>query len=216
MKILIVYAHPEPTSFNHALKDKAVQILQKGNNEVIVSDLYNQKFNPTANWNDFKMIDPNLPRQYSVIQRDAYLKHQLAEDIQKEQDKLRWGDVVIFQFPLWWFGLPAILKGWFDRIFAAGYAYDKEKWFSTGLLHPRKALLSVTTQSPLSAYQPDGIHGDIKQFFKPIHHTLRFVGLSPLEPFVAYAVMNIDLQERKRYLTNYQLHLDKQILQRRI
>lgn len=211
MKIFIVYAHPEPTSFNHALKEQAMNVLQTAHHEIKLSDLYAMHFKPTADWNDFKEINPTIPKQYSVIQRDAYLNHQLSNDIKEEQDKLSWCDVIIFQFPLWWFDAPAILKGWFDRVFAAGFSYDKEKWFSTGLLQPKGAILSVTTQSPKSAYQAGGLHEDINQFLRPIHHTLRFVGITPLNPFVAYGVMNIDEQERKKYLSDYQEHLLKQI-----
>lgn len=211
MKVLIVYAHPEPTSFNHALKEQAIHVLQESHHEVKLSDLYAMHFNPTADWSDFKEINHSLPLQYGAIQRDAYFKNQLADDIQTEQDKLAWCDMVIFQFPIWWFGMPAILKGWFDRVLTAGFSYDKEKWFSTGLLQPRKALLSVTTQSPVNEYQPGGMHGDIDQFLHPIHHVLRFVGITPLNPFVAYGVMNIDDLERKKYLTDYRTYLLRQI-----
>lgn len=211
MKIFIVYAHPEPTSFNCALQEQAINVLQEAHHEIKLSDLYAMRFNSIANWSDFKEINHELPRQYGVIQRDAYLNNQLSDDIKEEHDKLSWCDMIIFQFPLWWFGMPAILKGWFDRVLAAGFSYDKEKWFSTGLLQPKQAILSVTTQSPFSAYQPDGMHGTINQFLHPIHHTLRFAGITPLNPFVAYGVMNIDNQERKKYLMSYKTHLLEQI-----
>lgn len=211
MKILIVYAHPEPTSFNHALKEQAIRVFNKANHEVILSDLYAMNFKPTADWHDFKEINHSLPRQYGVIQRDVYFKNQLSDDIKTEQDKVSWCDLMIFQFPLWFFGMPAILKGWFDRVFAAGFSYDKEKWFSNGLLQPKKAILSVTTQSPINAYQPGGLHEDIHQFLHPIHHTLRFVGITPLNPFVAFGVMNIDDQERKKYLADFAANLLEQI-----
>lgn len=207
MNILIVYAHLEPTSFNAALKERAIDVIKECQHEIKISDLYQMNFKASADWQDFTERDPALPKQYGVVQRDAYLKNHLSDDIQQEQMKLSWADIVLFQFPLWWFGPPAILKGWLDRVLAAGFSYDKEKWFDTGLLKPRRAMLSVTTQSPMSAYQSGGMHGDITQFLHPTHHTLRFVGIAPLDPFVAYGVMNIDDQERKQYLNAYQEHL---------
>jgi putative NADPH-quinone reductase len=210
MKILIVYAHPEASSFNHALKEQAVNVLKNASHEIKLSDLYAIHFNPVAGWDDFKEIDSTLPHQYGVVQRDAYLKNLLSDDIKREQEKLSWCDAVIFQFPLWWFGLPAILKGWFDRLFATAYAYDKDKMFSAGLLQPIQAMLSVTTQSPSSTYQADGRHGDMNQYLHPIHHTLRFAGIKILQPFVAYGVMNITDVERKQYLVSYEKHLSEQ------
>ncbi|MEK8171985.1 NAD(P)H-dependent oxidoreductase [Streptomyces sp. M19] len=53
----------------------------------------------------------------------AYTDGTLSEDIRAEQDKLRWADTIVLQFPMWWFGVPAILKGWFDRVFVKGFAY---------------------------------------------------------------------------------------------
>jgi NAD(P)H dehydrogenase (quinone) len=201
VKFFLVYAHPEPTSFNAALKTQAIATLEK-NHSVKVSDLYAMKFNPVASWDDFKKINPDLPKQYGVVQHDAFLTNQLTDDIRQEQEKLAWCDVVIFQFPLWWFGAPAILKGWFERVFAGGFAYDKDKWFETGLLKPRRAMLSTTTQSPLSAYQADGMHGEIDAYLKPIHHTLKFAGFEILAPFVSYGVMNMDAAEREKCLTS--------------
>jgi NAD(P)H dehydrogenase (quinone) len=179
MNILIVYAHPEKSSFNYALKEKAIETLQEAGHEIKLFDLY-------ASWNDFT-------------------------DIKSEQDKLSWSDTIIFQFPLWWFGVPAILKDWLDKILTPGFAYEKEKWFEKGLLQPKRALLSTTTQSPLTAYQPDGNHGDIMLFLHPLHHTLRFVGITPLEPFIAYGVIDVSDEERKKYLADYKKHLLKEI-----
>jgi NAD(P)H dehydrogenase (quinone) len=189
------------------MKEQAINTLQTMGYEVRLSDLYAMRFNPVADWDDFKDFNQLLPRQYSVIQRDAYLNTRLADDIVVEQGKVLWCDSMLFQFPLWWFGFPAIMKGWCDRVLAAGFAYDKEKWFATGLLRPRKAMLSVTTQSPMSSYQLAGMHGDIQQYLKPMQHTLQFAGLTLLEPFVAYEVMNEDAQARKNYLIDFKNHL---------
>lgn len=100
-------------------------------------------------------------------------------------EKIAWADHLIFQFPLWWFSTPAILKGWFDQVFIKGFAYDNNHLFETGLLKGKMASLIVTTKSTESAYQLDGAHGaTIDSFLLPVHHTLRFAGISPIKPFV--------------------------------
>lgn len=210
MNILIVYAHPEPTSFNAAMKDMALRTLESLGYDVKISDLYAQKFNPVAGWSDFRVQPVQPSPQYGVMQREAYLDNLLNTDIKEEQDKLKWCNSIVLQFPLWWFGMPAILKGWFDRVFTAGFAFDKDKLFDKGLLHPRKALVSVTTQSPESAYQNNGIHGPMDIFLKPIHHTFRFTGIFPLMPFIAYGVTDKDAQSRSRLLQDYHDHLISQ------
>jgi NAD(P)H dehydrogenase (quinone) len=197
----------EPSSFNAALMKAALDVFEEHQHEVKISDLYQMHFNPVADWGDFKQVHDNTSRQYGVLQRQAYENNQLADDITAEQQKLAWCDTVIFQFPLWWFGMPAIMKGWLDRVLASGFAYDKDKWFETGLLKPRRAMLSLTTQSPASSYQVNSMHGEISQYLKPIHHTLRFAGLTPVTPFIAYGVMNADEQTRMHYLRQYQDHL---------
>jgi len=207
MKILIVYAHPEPTSFNHALHEQAIETL-KDQHEIQVSDLYAMHFNAVANWQDYQ--ESFTTCEFSSAQHEAFQKNKLSPDIQEEQSKLTWCDFIIFQFPLWWFSVPAILKGWLDRVLTSGFAFDKNKWFATGLLQPRRAMLSVTTQSPFNTFQEGGLHGDIHQYLKPIHHALHFVGITTLAPHIAYAV-NIDQESRTKYLNHYREHLLKML-----
>ena len=146
MNVLIVYAHPEPRSFNGSLKDVAVRTLQALGHEVVVSDLYAMAFQPVVGPADFLGERANaqtlsIPRE----QTRAYETGTLAPDIVAEQDKLRRANLVIFHFPLWWFGMPAILKGWADRVLARGFAYVAGRKYDTGLLAGRLAMISTTT-----------------------------------------------------------------------
>lgn len=202
MRILLVYAHPCTESFNEALKKRAVSVLHAHQHEVKVSDLYADQFKAVADWQDF--VGDEMPHQYGVAQQQAYDHKLLREDIQQEQAKIVWSDAMVLQFPLWWFSVPAILKGWLDRVFTPGFAYAKEQWFDTGLLKPRKVMLALTTQSPASAYAAGGMHGDITQYLLPIQHTLRFAGLSVVDPFIAYGVMAADEVTRQQYLKDYE------------
>lgn len=203
MKILFVYVHPELDSFNHTLKEQAVHTLINSGYEVKVSDLYAMHFKASADWQDFLSADFELPKQYGPAQKIAFQKNLFRPDIKQEQEKLLWCDALILQFPLWWFSMPGILKGWFDRVFAAGFAYDKGQWFDSSPLHGKRVMLAVTTQAPESSYSENGLNGDILKVLYPIHHTLRFVGFSIIPPFIAYGVMGDDELLRKHYIKAY-------------
>jgi len=92
-----------------------------------------------------------------------------APDIKAEMDKLFWCDQLIFQFPLWWFSMPAILKGWIDRVFAMGKIYGGGKWYNNGVFAGRRAMLSVTTGGPPTIYSPSGLNGDLNEILFPIN-----------------------------------------------
>jgi NAD(P)H dehydrogenase (quinone) len=138
MNVLIVYAHPEPRSFNGAMRDVAVETLASAGHEVVVSDLYAMHFNAVVGADDFtgERADPGF-LSIAREQTKAYEIGTLAPDIVAEQEKLRRADLVIFQFPIWWFGMPAILKGWADRVFARGFAYSTGRKYDTGLFRAR-------------------------------------------------------------------------------
>ena len=121
MKVLIVFAHNEPRSFNAAMKDEAVRVLQDEGHEVVVSDLYAMNFNPVASAADFgSRADPDY-LVYALEQRNAFKAGTLAPDIAAEVDKVKWADLIVFNFPIYWYGMPAIMKGWIDRVLVSGF-----------------------------------------------------------------------------------------------
>lgn len=138
MNILYVYAHPNPASFNAKLKQTALDQFKELRVEVKVSDLYAEHFKSVADNHDFTKLD-NIDTQYFMAQKEAFKQKQLTNDIISEIDKIIWADHIIFQFPLWWFSAPAILKGWFDRLFIKGFAYDTGQIFAEGLLKNKTA-----------------------------------------------------------------------------
>src|SRR5262245_58457416 len=127
MRIFIVHAHHEPTSFNGAMTREATVSLPAAGHEVVVSDLYAIGFDPVSDRRNFLTV--KAPERLKQQDEEAYASERdgFAADIQAEMDKLVWCDVLILQFPLWWLGLPAILKGWVDRVFAVGRAYGVGK-----------------------------------------------------------------------------------------
>jgi NAD(P)H dehydrogenase (quinone) len=204
MNVLIVHAHEEPKSFNAALKDTAVRVLAESGHTVVVSDLYAMKFNPVGGTHDFtKLADPGYFK-YGVEQTKATEAKTFAADVAAEQEKLFRADFLIFQFPMWWFGLPAILKGWVDRVFAAGLTYGSGRWYSNGIFRGKRALLSLTTGGGPSIYSPRGLNGEMSALLFPIQHgMLNFLGFDVLPPFVAWAVARSSQPEREEYLRTY-------------
>uniref|UniRef100_A0A8W4FG01 N-ribosyldihydronicotinamide:quinone dehydrogenase 2 n=1 Tax=Sus scrofa TaxID=9823 RepID=A0A8W4FG01_PIG len=135
MKVLIVYAHQEPRSFNGSLKDVAVAELSRQGCRVTVSDLYAMGFEPSATRKDVTgaLSNPSF-FNYGVESHEAYRRKALSSDIVEEQKKLQEADLVIFQFPLYWFSVPAILKGWMDRVLCQGFAFDFPGFYDDGFL----------------------------------------------------------------------------------
>ena len=205
MNVLIVYAHPEPKSFNGAMRDIAVEALAKAGHEVVVSDLYAMRFNAVVGADDFtgERADPDF-LSIAREQTKACEAGALAPDIVAEQEKLRRADLVIFQFPIWWFGMPAILKGWADRVFARGFAYSAGRKYNTGLFRGKTAMVAATTGTSADTYAPDGIDGDMLTVLWPIHNgLLRYTGFDVLAPFIAYMPGRIGPSERRACLGAY-------------
>jgi NAD(P)H dehydrogenase (quinone) len=108
----------------------------------------------------------------------------LPPDVRKELDDLLWADLVVLQFPLWWFGMPAILKGWMDRVFVYGRLYSSRRRLHSGVCVGKRASLSVTAGASRDACAPDGQEGDTRLILWPIHYALRYVGFTVLEPLI--------------------------------
>lgn len=203
MNVLIVYAHPEPQSLNGSIKDFAVQHLQRQGHQVRVSDLYAMRWKVQLDAAD--TLAPLVGDHYdaAVDSRFAFENNQQSADIAAEQEKLRWADSVLFQFPLWWFSMPAIMKGWFERVYANGFAYgvgehSEQHWgdrYGEGNLAGKRAMLVVTTGGWESHYGPRGINGDINELLFPIQHGMLFYpGFSVLPPLVFYQVQKFARQ----------------------
>jgi NAD(P)H dehydrogenase (quinone) len=213
MKILIVYAHPEPKSFNNALKDRAIQVFKEASHDVIVSDLYQMRFKCIIDEQDFTARANPEVLQIPFEQEAAQQRGTTAPDIAAEQEKLLWADLVLFQFPLWLYSQPAILKGWMERVFSSGFAHEVKsqsegrRWFENGGLRGKRAMLSLTCAGADSAYEPTGRHGDINRILWPIHNALRYSGFDVIPPFVSYAVLRGGDPRRQQLLCDFEKRL---------
>lgn len=201
MKILLVFAHPELHSLSGALRNVAVEELEAQGHEVRVSDLYAQNWKSTVDRADF----PALPAEERLVpvaaSKQAFAGNTLTDDVEAEIDSLRWADVLILQFPLWWFSMPAILKGWVDRVFAYGFAYgvgehSERRWgdrYGEGTLSGKRAMLIVTAGGWEEHYSPRGVNGPIEDLLFPINHgILYYPGYDVLPPFVVYRTDRFD------------------------
>lgn len=210
MNVLIVYAHPEPTSFNGAMRDVAVETLTAQGHSVEVSDLYAMGWNAVAGPGDIDGPRSELSRFSLAREQTVAMENgTIAGDIAAEQDKLTRADFVIFQFPVWWFSMPAILKGWADRVFARGFAYLPGRKYDTGMFKGKLAMLAATTGTSADTYAPDGIDADILTVFWPIHNgLLRYSGFDVLPPYVAYMPAREDEATRVKQLSAYRHRLE--------
>jgi len=205
MNVLIVYAHPEPRSFNGAMKDLAVETLGAAGHDVVVSDLYAMGFDAIAGPGDAcgERADPDF-FSLQKEQTRAVETGTLSPDIAAEMEKLTRADLLILQFPIWWFGMPAILKGWADRVFARGFAYLPGRKYDTGMFRGKLAMVATTTGTSADTYAPDGIDGDILTVLWPVHNgLLRYSGFDVLPPFVAYMPGRVGEDGRRGYLDAY-------------
>lgn len=214
MKALIVYAHHEPTSFTSALKNVSVQTLEANGHQVTVSDLYGQGFHPNAEKFDFTVMSSESFNYMHEQKNAAMHSMAFAPDIASEITKLKEADLLIFHFPLWWSSLPAIMKGWLDRVFAMGVAWDSRgQVFSEGLLRGKQAMVVTSTSEPGDNYQPNGIYkGTVEQMLHPfMYGTLAYCGIDVLKPFVAYDVLNKSSDQRAQMIDLYRDHIDTMI-----
>ena len=201
MNVLIVFAHPEPQSFNGALFETAIATLQAAGHTVVTSDLHRLGFNPVSDRRNFTTPqDPDFLK-LQAEELHAAESHTFAPELETEMAKVEAADLMIWQFPLWWFGVPAILKGWVDRVFAMGRAYGGGRVYDTGLFRGKRALLSLTTGGPEGAYAPGGFNGDIQAILRPIHRgMLEFTGFQVLVPQIHYGPVRVDPAQREAWL----------------
>ena len=188
MHALIVHSHPEPRSFNAALTATARQTLADNGARVTVSDLYAEGFDPLESPRHYgPRADPDY---FSALteQRYAGTSHSRPADVQREIDRLEAADLVILPFPLWWHAQPAMLKGWFDRVFVYGELYTGRKRYDEGHFRGIRALLSVTTGGPTETFSRYGRGGPIERLLWPIHYSLHYMGFDVLPPFVTHGV----------------------------
>lgn len=189
MHCLIVLAHPEPRSFNSQLAQVAVETMKSMGHTVELLDLYGNDFDPREALRHY--VNPAEPKYFNAMdeQRHAVNSGTLPSEIKHALEQLDRADLVLFQFPLWWWSMPAILKGWLDRVLVWGGAYTSTKRYDRGHFRGKRALLSVTVGASEIAYGPDGRCGDLDLILWPTHFCLYYVGFSIVPPFRSFDIL---------------------------
>lgn len=205
MNTLIIFAHPNHASLNGRLMNRSVRILREMNHQVEVSDLYGQNFQAAAGPGDFtRLVNP----EYFDLQKEqayAAVHGTFTPDITAEQKKLLQADLLLFHFPFWWYSMPAVMKGYFDRVFSVGFAYGgAEK------LAGKKAIVCTTTGAGTDWLNDQQPPGNIQRIFHHIlYGTFAFTGMHALEPFVVYHAKRLNEEQRLAKLEEWEVTLQQ-------
>ncbi|PGP03311.1 NADPH dehydrogenase [Bacillus cereus] len=160
MNVLIIYAHPSPSSFNAAILEHVQKGIGETNHSVTLLDLYKEQF-------------------------------------ERYRDLVKAADTLLFIYPIWWWGMPAILKGFIDRIFVAGFAYKYEGALPKGLLKGKKAWVINTLDSPLWYVALLYRSADWIMMKRGV---LRFCGIRDIKRSVFQSVKTSKLEKREKWL----------------
>lgn len=210
MNVLVVYAHQEPSSFTASMKNVAIESLTKQGHSVALSDLYGQGFSAVAQKWDF-VTTSGQHFNYMLEQKHAAkLEFAFSPDIVAEIEKIQQANLILFVFPIWWFGVPAILKGWFDRVLAMGVTWDGGRIYENGLLRGKQAMVVASAGGPSEYYKKEGKHrATVNEILHPVNHgTLAFCGFNVHEPFVALNVLGKTPQGLEQDLTDLKFRMD--------
>ena len=185
MRVQLLLVHPVADSYSVALAARARDALEREGHEVREIDLYRDNF------------DPRL----SAAERGSYFGDYNASHVAAYVDTLRWAEGLVFVFPQWWFNMPAILKGYFDRVWAPGVAFNHD--LASGRILPllggvRKFCVITTFGSPwwaVEIYMRNPVHAQLKRGLA--------AACAPQARFRMLSLYDMDratLQKRERFL----------------
>ena len=190
MRILLVFAHPAKDSYNRAILNNLMAELEAAGHVLKLKDLYSEGFNPVFNEEDLSRLH----------------KGDTPPRIQNEQAALSWAEGLVFIYPLWWYGPPAILKGWFDCTLNYGYAFTHHEGQLQGLLKHQQALVIVTAGSNQEWFASRNAEEII---IRPVTEgTLAFCGIENIAHTIIYDVGAKTDEERDRVLNEIKAYTD--------
>ncbi len=182
MKHLIIYSHLNPASFTKAIVDEIETIAKARGDEIKTIDLYGEKFNPVLEFPDIEHM---------------FMGKEAPEDVSKYQELVSWADHLTVVYPMWWGQMPAMLKGFIDRVFANGYAFSYTEKGPEGLLQGKSAHLYICTGNPDDYYEQSGMHSAQERINDG--GVFGFCGIEPEITFFGDGAMGSD-ELRKGYL----------------
>jgi NAD(P)H dehydrogenase (quinone) len=178
VKVLVVFDHPRRHSFCGAVLDELITGLAEAGHEVEVADLHAEGF------------DPRMPEADEPDWNDPDKRYSAA--VLEEQARIARNDVLAFVFPVWWWSLPAMLKGWIDRVWNNGWAYGARK------LPHRRALLIGTAAGSDEDYQRRGY--DKAMLTQLVTGVMNYCGIPEAELRLLYDVTDAAGAERRQAL----------------
>ncbi len=201
-RALLVHAHSEGDSFVSAMRDRIADSLSEAGYAVEHSDLYAMKWDPVLSPRDFGSRRNSEHLTYALEQRHNFEVGTLAPDVMAEIAKVQVADLVVFTFPLFWFNVPAILKGWIDRVFISGRFYSGKSIYGRAGMVGKQATAAFSLGGREYMFGPEGLHGPLvdgflRSFFQG---SLGYVGFEVIEPFVAYHTPYLPIEERRSCL----------------
>ncbi|MHA1124972.1 MAG: NAD(P)H-dependent oxidoreductase [Candidatus Heimdallarchaeota archaeon] len=180
MNILVVFAHPNDDSFGSAIKEKIIQGLLVGDHKVQVHDLYRDGFNP-------------------ILTKKELLGETKPEEnfhVKKYQEDITWSQRIIVIHPVWWCNVPAMLKGYFDRVLSLNFAYETIRGKRKPLLGGRKGILVQTFDTEKTV--------DTKKCedssFKTVINVWKICGVKDWHRFTMFDVQVSKLEQREKWL----------------
>lgn len=180
---LIIFGHPNPDSFNGTILKTIENKLKEKQYQFISKNLYQLNFNPILTLNDFARMKNST----------------VAEDIAIEHSDIEWAKNIIFIYPIWWAGQPAIVKGWIDRVFSRGFAYaPQEDGTVKGLLSDKTVMVFTTSGSDEANMQESGMLAAMEKVM--MEGILRFCGINTMLYKNLYKVPTATDSEKNKML----------------
>jgi len=202
---------PIPSQVHFVLRDTAAATLAAAGHQIVVSDLYAQGFNPVASAADFAVRRNPDYLVYALEQRHGTETGGLAPDIRAEIDKVQACDLLIMTFPIFWMSMPAMLKGWIDRVFVSGLFYGGRRVYDRGGMLGKRALVATTLGGRDHMFGAGNLHGELLGPSGMLRHLLQgslaYVGMGVLEPFVAYHIPYVSAEARTSELERWRTEL---------
>jgi NAD(P)H dehydrogenase (quinone) len=141
MKHLIIYCHPNENSFCNSILERLFLELKTVNADVKIRDLYMSGFNPVLTHEDLVALGKGLA----------------LPDVAEEQQYIKWADIITFIYPIWWTGMPAMLKGYIDRVFCYDFAFSPCSDGLIGMLSNKKVNIVNTMRASEDLYRGNGM-----------------------------------------------------------
>jgi NAD(P)H dehydrogenase (quinone) len=190
-RVLVVYCHPNPKSYTHAVLDEVRAGLGAASAEVRVLDLHADGFDPV-------LVVNEEHRRRDLDKVEATRAH---------RELVAWCDAMVLIYPVWWGGFPAMIKGWIDRVFVSGLTYSfegrpKEAVFPAGLMRGKEAHFFYTLDSPWLVALVDP--GWLSIYFT----TFWYCGFGPIRRYYLSRLKLTTPEERTRWLARVRAHAE--------